>query len=101
MIVILFILGFQVTKALFQWQRPGGSNSSDATDVESGDVIYFPVSFPNATSQILAIDWETNYSYVKSLAIGYLYLNRFTIIANIEPGSGYKINQCGVISVGW
>ena len=87
-------------KTHFQWQRPGGSSPSDAIDIESGDVIYFPVSFPNATSQIMCIDWESNENYVKTLAIKSLYLDRFIITSN-QVANNLKINQCGVISIGW
>ena len=93
-------LYFSIGYWLFQWQRPGGSNPSDAANVESGDTIYFPVSFPNATSQIMCIDWESSENFVKTLAIKSLYLDRFIITSN-QVGNNLKINQCGVISIGW
>ena len=87
-------------KSLFQWQRPGGSSPSDAVDIESGDTIYFPVTFPNATSQIMCIDWESSENYVKTLAIKSLYLDRFIITSN-QVDNTFRIGQCGVIAIGW
>ena len=84
-----------------QWQRPGGDSSTTIIEINSGDTIYFPIAFTTRTSQILAIDWESNENHVRTLAINTLYLNRFIIRAKVEDPPNSTINQCGVIAIGW
>lgn len=68
----------------------------------SGDTLYYPITYPTQLSQVLCIDWESNESFIKTLAIKSLFLNRFIPIANLTEGqSTNKINQFGVITLGW
>ena len=81
-----------------QWSRPGHNDET----VISGDTLYYPITYPTQLSQVLCIDWESNESFIKTLAIKSLFLNRFIPIANLTEGqSTNKINQFGVITLGW